>query len=288
MKLARPDIFHPRIVLAGCPQQLAGDGDDAGLVPALGHRGLHARWLSWDDPEVTRAHLVILRATRDYAQRLDEFLAWTVGVQNLLNVPAAVAWNVDRRYLGDLAGRGVPTVPGQAYAPGQQILLPRRGHVFISPGVGSGTRRCGNRSAAVAYATELHAAGQTVVVQPGDSAVETVLIFLGGAPSHAFAKHGQVLRQTEPDFEIWDVGVAALAAAAAQVGIDVSELLFARAHVVGGARDAMLLELQLVDPSLEWLRLHADSRDLAQRDFALCVASALERRGLGPLSHRRP
>src|ERR1700742_3721629 len=80
MKLARPDVFHPRIVLAGCPKQVAGDGDDAGLVAALRHRGLHARWLSWDDPDAGRADLVILRATHDYADRLDEFLAWTTGV----------------------------------------------------------------------------------------------------------------------------------------------------------------------------------------------------------------
>ena len=44
MKLARPDIPHPRIVLAG-----SRGGDDAGLVAALRTRGLHARWLSWDD-----------------------------------------------------------------------------------------------------------------------------------------------------------------------------------------------------------------------------------------------
>ena len=35
MKLARPDVFHPRIVLAGCPALPEGDGDDAGLVAAL-------------------------------------------------------------------------------------------------------------------------------------------------------------------------------------------------------------------------------------------------------------
>lgn len=73
MKLARPDVFHPRVVLAGWPQQPAGDGDDAGLVAALRHRGLHAGWLSWDDPEIVHADLVILRATRDYPARLDEF-----------------------------------------------------------------------------------------------------------------------------------------------------------------------------------------------------------------------
>ena len=56
MKLARPDIRHPRIVLAGSP-----GGDDVGLVAALRKRGLHAHWLSWDDPRTLDADLVILR-----------------------------------------------------------------------------------------------------------------------------------------------------------------------------------------------------------------------------------
>ena len=80
MKLARPDIRHPRIVLVG-----SEGGDDAGLVAALRKRGLHARWLSWDDPDTLHADLVILRTITDYADRLDEFLAWTKRVPNLLN-----------------------------------------------------------------------------------------------------------------------------------------------------------------------------------------------------------
>jgi hypothetical protein len=284
MKLARPDVFHPRIVLAGCAQHVAGDGDDAGLVTALRHRGLHARWLSWDDPDTGDADLVILRATRDYAGRLDEFLAWTTGLSNLLNAPAVVAWNADRRYLSELAGGGVPTVPGEVFAPGERVGLPRAGLVFLSPSIGTGSRRCNDPSAATAYIAELHTAGQKVLVQPGDSASETVLVFLGGQPSHAFTQRARTLVQAEPDFEIWDVGTAALAVAAAQVGVNADELLYARAHLLG----ARLLELQLVDPSLGWRRLEAGTRDLAQREFALAVESACERLGLGPLSHRRP
>jgi hypothetical protein len=273
MKLARPDVFHPRIVLAGCARQVAGDGDDAGLLPALRHRGLHARWLAWDDPETGRADLVIMRATHDYADRLDEFVAWTTGVANLLNAPAVVAWNARRRYLADLAGRGVPTVAGEFVAPGERVRLPRTGDVFVGPTVGTGTRRFSDRTAAAAFIREQH---EAVFVQPAVSAAETEQVFLGGEPSHAFP--------SEPDFELWDVGAAALAAAAAELGIDAGELLYARAHLNG----ARLVELQLVDPSLGWRRLDADTRDLAQRRFAVAVESALERLGLGPFSHRRP
>jgi len=237
MKLARPDVFHPRIVLAGCPGLAAGDPDDAGLVAALRHRGLHAHWLAWDDPETLRADLVILRATRDHAARLKEFLDWTTAVRNLLNPPAVVAWNARRNYLADLADRGVPTMPVEVPAPDGRVRRP--------------------------------------------GADETVLIFIGGTPSHAFTERAGLI---EPDFEVWDAGAAALAGAAARAGVDVGELLYARAHLV----DGRLRQLQLVDPSLGWAHLDADTRDRAQRGFALAVESACDRLGLGPFTRPFP
>ncbi|GFG96537.1 hypothetical protein [Mycobacterium timonense] len=220
MKLARPDVFHPRIVLAGP----GGDPDDAGLVPALRRRGLHARWLSWDDPDTARADLVILRAAPREPGRRDEFLAWTRRMRHLLNPPAAIAWNSDERYLRDLADDGVPTAPG--------------------------------------------ATGRTM------------LVFLGGEQSHAWPD--------EPEFESWDLGHAALAAAAGRAGIGPRELLYARADLAGDR----LVKLDLVAPQLGWLHLDTATRELAQRRFAVAVESGCERLGLGPLSqpfpHRRP
>jgi hypothetical protein len=223
MKLARPDIFHPRIVLVGHPT------DDVGLVGALRNRGLHARWLFWDDPDTLRADLVILRAGCDCTARVEEFLAWTKQVRNLLNPPDAVAWNADRRYLRDLQRAGVPTLSRRAY-------------------------------------------GET-----------TALVFLGGAQSHAFGAAG-----TEPDFELWDLGRAAVSAAAEHLGIGAEELLCARADVVGGPDDTRLVSLDLIAPQLGWQELDDRTHDLAQRQFALAVESNLDRLGLGPLSHRRP
>jgi hypothetical protein len=133
MKLARPDIFHPRVVLAGPG---GGRPDDAGLQAALRQRGLHARWLSWDDPSTRGADLVILRAAPDRAARLDEFLAWTTSVANLLNPPGAVAWNLGERYLRDLEGAGVPTrLGGQAGKPVALIFFGGEvSHAFTDTG----------------------------------------------------------------------------------------------------------------------------------------------------------
>jgi hypothetical protein len=185
VKLARPDLFHPRIVLAGCAALPEGDGDDDGLVAALLARGLHARWLSWDDPETLDADLVILRATWDYIDRLDEFLTWTRRVRNLLNAPNVVAWNTDKRYLADLAKAGVSTVPSRFFAPGENVRLPA-GEVVVKPAVGAGSvgaQRFTDPDAARAHAAELQADGRTVLVQPYDPRIEdgeTALVFAQG------------------------------------------------------------------------------------------------------------
>ena len=119
-----------------------------------------------------------------------------------------------------------------------------------------------------------------MLVQPYDPRVadgETALVFLGGRQSHAFTKGpilpppGQApefdesgtyaeesLTPADPDFELWDVGHAALAAAAAHLDIDARELLYARVDVIGGREDPQVLELELVEPSLgwrQWMRL---------------------------------
>jgi glutathione synthase/RimK-type ligase-like ATP-grasp enzyme len=312
VKLAWPDVFRPRIVFAGCPALVEGDGDDAELVAALRKRGLHARWLSWDAPATMDADLVILRATWDYIDRLDEFLDWTRSVQNLLNAPAVVAWNTDKHYLADLAEACVPTVPSRCFAPGERVQVPD-GEVVVKPAVGAGSvgaLRFSGPAAARSHVAALQAEGRTVLVQPYDPRVEngeTALVFFGGRQSHAFTKgailpppgEAQVfhdsgayaeesLTPADPDFEVWDIGYAALAAAAAHLGIDVSEFLYARVDVIGDRRDARLLELELVEPSLGWRQLDDSSRVRQQREFALGVESALDRLGLGPLSHRRP
>ena len=86
-------------MLAGCRALPRATATTPDWSPPCAQRGLHARWLSWDDPETLRADLVILRATWDYIDRLDEFLDWTSAVANLLNAPDVVAWNTDKRYL---------------------------------------------------------------------------------------------------------------------------------------------------------------------------------------------
>lgn len=316
MKLARPDLFHPRIVLASCRALPEGDGDDADLLGALRRRGLHARWLPWDDPRTESADLVILRGTWDYAERLEEFLEWTRRVPHLLNAPDVVAWNCDKHYLAELTTAGLP-VPGTTFlAAGDARPDPAvfAGEVVVKPAVGAGSlgaRRFDDPAEAAAHAAALlDTTGRDVLVQPYDARVadgETALVFIAGEQSHAFTKSPMLppagrepgldasgtfsrenLCPADPDFELWDLGYAALDAAAAHLDMPRSEFLYARVDLIGGSGEAVVLELELIEPGLGWRQLGEKDRKLAQRGFAVAVESALERLGLGPLSRRPP
>jgi hypothetical protein len=187
------------------------------------------------------------------------------------------------------------------------------GEVVVKPAVGAGSvgaQRFTDPDAAREHAATLQADGRTVLVQPYDARIadgETAMVFLAGRQSHAFTKGPilpppgsrpdfddsgtyaeESLRPAEPDFELWDVGHAALAAAADRLGIVPSEFLYARVDVIGSPQDPRLLELELVEPSLGWRQLGAADRARQQREFAIGVESALDRLGLGPFSHRGP
>jgi len=117
----------------------------------------------------------------------------------------------------------------------------------------------------------------------------TALVFLSGEQSHAFGTStaGKVTA-ADLDFELWDLGYAALDGACLQAGITRAELLYARVDLTGGTEAPSLRDLDLIAPDLGWRHLDDDTRALQQRTFALGVESACERMGLGPLSHRGP
>ncbi|WP_162244524.1 RimK family alpha-L-glutamate ligase [Marmoricola sp. Leaf446] len=105
----------PTVLLATCARLPDGE-EQAGtdhLPTALRAHGLEPRWVVWDDPAVDWTQgLVAVRATWDYEQRREEFLAWTASLPWVLNSAGTFAWNTDKAYLAQLAEHVsvVPTV----------------------------------------------------------------------------------------------------------------------------------------------------------------------------------
>src|SRR4051812_1528239 len=102
-----------RLRVATCQRLPEPDIDEAPLLAALGRGGFTAELAAWDDPAVDwdTAIPTILRSTWNYALDLDGFLAWIARVDRaapLWNPRSVVHHNVHKRYLLELAERGVP------------------------------------------------------------------------------------------------------------------------------------------------------------------------------------
>src|SRR5690554_1330446 len=122
-----------RIAIVTTVDLITLDVDEELLLPHLPE----AEVVAWDNPDVdwSRYEVVLLRSPWNYTERLPEFLEWAERVSQvarLHNPLDIVRWNTDKRYLEDLAERGVPTVPTVFVAPGEQVADDAlAGHVVV-------------------------------------------------------------------------------------------------------------------------------------------------------------
>jgi glutathione synthase/RimK-type ligase-like ATP-grasp enzyme len=262
-----------------------GDGDDLPLVQALTDLGFEVGMVPWDQPGVdwSAFDATVIRATWNYTLRRDEFLKWVPSVPRLHNPAPVVLSNTDKTYLAELADAGLPVVPTRLVPPGAELELPDSGEFVLKPSIGAGSRgvgrfdadRPGAHQLAREHAERLHAAGRTVLVQPYldavDTAGETALIFFDGVFSHA-ARKGPMLQPDarhqlagealyiEENISARQPSEAELAVAErvfkhANAGLP-ENLLYARIDLLPGPDGPVVVELELVEPSL--FLLHAD------------------------------
>jgi glutathione synthase/RimK-type ligase-like ATP-grasp enzyme len=259
------------IAFVTCAELLDLDPDDQHAVAALADRGVAVQAVAWDDPlaDWSSYDLVVLRSPWDYTERHEQFTAWALTVQHLVNPATVVEWNIDKRYLAELAAAGIPVTPTTFVAPSDSWQPPAGdGEYVIKPSVSAGSRdtgRYGPASAAeaVAHMRRLQRDGRLVMVQPYLSAVdshgETALLYFDGVFSHAIRK-GPLLDGPDSGLEGLykqeDITPRTATAAELAVGDAVVKtlpagLLYARVDLIPD-RDGnpLLLELELTEPSL--------------------------------------
>ncbi len=107
----------PTCALLSCDDLTDYVVDDDLLLEPFARHGWDAAFVSWSEPGVDwRGYdAVIIRATWDYTKRLDEYLAALRAIDAtgvpLYNPCSIVEWNAHKRYLLELAEKGVPIVP---------------------------------------------------------------------------------------------------------------------------------------------------------------------------------
>lgn len=289
------ELRRPAVALVTCAKLPDLDPDDRLLLAPLAQLGLDATVAIWDDPGVdwSAFDLVVLRNPWDYTRRRDEFVAWAKAVPGLANPADVVAWNTDKRYLGELAAAGVPVVPTTWVLPGELWQPPTDGEWVIKPAVSAGSVDTGRYALpeqddlATAHVARLQAAGRVVMVQPYipsvDSYGETALLYLGGAYSHAIRK-GPMLRgpdggtaglfveeqitartPTEAERAVAEATLQALPFPAQQ-------LLYARVDLLDSGAGPIVIEVELTEPSL-----FVGTASGAPERFAAAVAARLRR-----------
>ena len=280
------------VALASCTTLPEPDPDEAPLLDALRERGVRAEVLAWDDPSArfSRARLTVLRATWNYHCAPAAFTRWVSQVATetaLVNAPEVVLWNMHKRYLLELSERGVPVLPTELVPMGSATSLSElcaaRGlaELVIKPAVSAGSRqtrrfRAGELAAAQAHLESITAA-EDALVQPYVAEVERrgerSLVWIDGEITHALRKAPRFDGQGEGITAAPDISAAERDLAQRAVEAVGKPLFYARVDMVTASSGPVLMELELIEPSLYF---EASPRALARfADGVLARLSAL-------------
>lgn len=246
------------------------------LLDALTAHGTRAAVVDWDDPTVdwSQYESAVIRSTWDYHRRLTEFDRWldVVSASTILwNPIELIRWNIDKRYLAEVASWGVPVVPTTVVTSRPEVVESTLGgDVVVKPAVGAGSngarRIIESPETALAHIDHLLAAGSAVLIQPYlaevDERGETGIVTVGHRFSHAFGKAAILSGDPEwtDDLYVTEQIDARVASTAELDLVDailrrLPQTAYARIDLLPTADGPVVSEIELIEPSLF---LHVD------------------------------
>jgi hypothetical protein len=274
-------------LIISSPDSLGVHPDDevAEVVAALSEVAMPAEAVPWTaNLDWSHFSALVLKSPWDYSMRPTEFSSWLSRVESdtvVLNHPALIRWNFDKRYLSVLGDAGVSVTSfvcaGSRDEASSRIASFGEDRVVIKPTVSAGSRNTGLFEArdprALDLVTRILAVGKTPMILPALDAVERDgehgLLYFGGRYSHCGRKapilarggdylHGEytetvTAEEPPPDeIELGESCLRVIADIAAGLGVPtkLTTPLYARIDI---ARDekghACVLEAELFEPS---------------------------------------
>jgi glutathione synthase/RimK-type ligase-like ATP-grasp enzyme len=249
--------------------------DDQLLADALERARIRAAPAVWSDRSVDWRSFdaVVIRSCWDYHRRHAEFVAWLDALdasrRPVWNPTSMMRWNSDKRYLIDLARRGLATVPtriverGSAVRVGDVARVEGWTRFVVKPAVSASAHE--THALELPLGAEDRAAIERVVAH-GDALVqpfleevttdgELSLIFFDGEFSHAAIKRsrrGDFRVQTEHGGTVAPVDVVPAIVEQARRSLDALDdvPLYARVDGIGDAESFRLMELELIEPNV--------------------------------------
>jgi glutathione synthase/RimK-type ligase-like ATP-grasp enzyme len=258
------------IVLVTCKRWPDLSESDRLYARALKVRGARVRAAPWNGlfEPFEAANAIVVRSAWDYAETPEPFSGWIQAVARVggvvFNPPAMMRWNLDKRYLLDLADRGV-SVPETRVTAGDPDAVARaisemgEGSFVIKPSVGQSGRHVTRVESAMLPAFIDRGAGSSVIVQRFVPEVqesgEVSCVFFDGSLSHAFVKRPapgdyRVNSQYNGRDEPAAPSDTTIEQARAVLDTLAETPLYARVDGVLRGRQFVLMELELIEPGL--------------------------------------
>lgn len=236
----------------------------------LRRRGFAVETVQWRaEQDWGRFAAVLPRSPWDYHRHPEEFFAVLERIDRsgarLFNDLATLRWNADKRYLGELADRGVPVVPtvfGEELDAATVTSLAAHfgtGDLVFKPVVGASADGAFRVRDDEAGAAVDGLRGRPWLAQPFMPAIldegEYSLVYFDGRFSHALRKrarpgdfrvqesHGGSIEPVRAEARLLERGAQVLDALPA-------DLLYARIDLVRDGDDFRLMEAELLEPSL--------------------------------------
>lgn len=258
--------------------------DDELAVEPLARRGWQVEFVPWREPaDWNRYDAVVVRSPWDYQSFPVEFERNLVAIDQsrarLANELQTMQWNLNKRYLRDLDSRGVP-IPPTLWRHGltasdfpSMFAELAADEIVIKPVIGAGAKDTFwlNRTQAQDRATELQRlyADRDIMIQPFLPEVvregEFSLILFNGQLSHTILKTPK-----QHDFRVQEEHGSTIVAVQAELALVAAAdkamksiqptPLYARVDFVRHESQFLLMELELIEPSL-YLRMDAGAAE---------------------------
>ncbi len=246
--------------------------DDLPLASELEKRGLAVRACPWDGAHQEHSDplTLVIRSPWNYDSAPEHFLLWLESLEKsghrVINPCAVVRWNIHKRYLLEAAARELP-VPRTALLPGSAAErdavirgFAHHEYVVLKPAISLSAHHTSRVHCAelIETARRLPFAEREYMIQefiPDIASGELSFIFFGGQFSHCIRKipkagdfrtqedFGATRVRYEPTREEIDNASRFLALAPQQP-------VFARVDLVRTASSLLLMEIELIDPTL--------------------------------------
>jgi len=276
--------------------------DDVHLAFTLEQLGLQPRVCVWNDPDIdwSQFDAVLIRTVWDYFQHYAAFRHWLDRLDQLgvptINDSQLIRWNSDKRYLLDLAERGVAIIPTRLVSARElpDVLAAMQGRqVVIKPTVSGGawhTLRGVVGDQALEQAVMELPSELDYLVQPFVEEVvsdgEWSLLYFAGEFSHAVIKRpaagdyrvqGEFGGSADPIVPSAATLAAADHALAAVADIGHGDHAYVRVDGVICEGRFLIMELELIEPFL-----HLGSHPQAAERLAQHVAERIDHNRLLP------